>query len=127
MKIKVTLLPVAFDEKFNFLDDRRNTLLIDGGNPIHRYIYSESVSECLSKLCESYLQYSYEWLDIHLADFRRVSPQEFEVVYVCQFPFVENFERAGDKISLSLNKEINEIEDYYVTIVSKYGSRRFAP
>ena len=127
MRIKVTLLPVAFDERFNFLDKKRNTLLVDGESPIHRYIYSESVDECLSSLCASYLKYSYEWLDMQLADFRRVSPEEFEVVYFCQFPFIEDFEKAGDKISLSLNKEINEIEDYYVTIVSKYGSRRFAP
>jgi len=127
MKIKVTLLPVAFDDKFNFLDDRRNTLLIDGDSPLHRYIYSESVVECLSKLCENYLQYSYEWLDMQLADFRRVSSQEFEVIYVCHFPFVENFEKSGKKISLSLNKEINEIEDYYVNIISRYGSRRFTP
>tara|TARA_Y100000296_G_C5125768_1_gene232788 strand:+ start:137 stop:520 length:384 start_codon:yes stop_codon:yes gene_type:complete len=127
MKIKVTLLPVAFDEKFNFLDERRNTLLIDGDSPIHRYIYSESVNECLAKLCESYLQYSYEWLDVQLSDFRRVSTEEFEVVYFSQFPFIENFEKAGEKISLSLNKEINEIEDYYVDIISRYGSRRFAP
>ena len=64
---------------------------------------------------------------MQLADFRRVSPEEFEVVYFCQFPFIEDFEKAGDRIGLSLNKEINEIEDYYVTIVSRYGSRRFAP
>jgi len=127
MKIKVTLLPVAFNEKFNFLDKKRNVLLVDGDAPLHRYIYSESIDDCLAKLCEDYLKYSCHWLDIHLVGFRRVSAEEFEAVYFCQFPFIEGFDKAGDKISLSLNEEISEIEDYYVTIVSTHTSRRFIP
>ena len=127
MKIKLTLLPVAFNNKFNSFDKKRNTLLTDGDKPISRYMYSESVDECLKKLCTEYLHHSYGWLDIILADFRRVSDNECEVVYFTQFPYVDGFYRAGTPDSLASEETLEKLGEYYVGILSTYTTRRFAP
>ena len=126
MKIKLTLLPVAFNNKFNSFDNKRNTLLMDGDKPISRYIYSESVDECLKKLCTEYLHHSYSWLDITLTDFRRASSDEFEVVYFTQFPYVDGFYRAGTPDNLSSEETLEKLGEYYVGILSTYTTRRFA-
>tara|TARA_R110000824_G_scaffold55243_1_gene152265 strand:+ start:73 stop:456 length:384 start_codon:yes stop_codon:yes gene_type:complete len=127
MKIKLTLLPVAFDNKFNSFDKNRNTLLTNGGKPISRYMYSEPVDECLKKLCEEYLHHSYSWLDITLADFRRVSDSECEAVYFTQFPYVDGFHRAGTSDSLASEETLEKLGEYYIGILSKHTTRRFAP
>jgi len=127
MKIKLTLLPVAFNNKFNSFDKKRNTLLTDGDKPISRHMYSESVDECLKKLCAEYLHHSYGWLDITLADFRRVSDGECEVVYFTQFPYVDGFHRAGTPESLASEETLEKLGEYYIGILSTYTTRRFAP
>tara|TARA_R110000824_G_scaffold252918_1_gene441767 strand:+ start:249 stop:632 length:384 start_codon:yes stop_codon:yes gene_type:complete len=127
MKIKITLLPVAFNNKFNSFDNKRNTLLTDGGKPISRHIYSESVDDCLKKLCTEYLHHSYSWLDITLTDFRRTSDDEFESVYFTQFPYVDGFYRAGTPDNLSSEETLEKLGEYYVGILSTHTTRRFTP
>ena len=118
---------MAFNNKFNSFDKQRNTLLMDGDKPISRYMYSESVNECLKKLCEEYLHHSYSWLDITLADFRRVSDDECEVVYFTQFPHVDGFHRAGIPDNLSSEETLEKLGEYYIGILSTRTTRRFAP
>ena len=127
MKIKITLLPVAFNNKFNSFDNKRNTLLTDGDKPISRYMYSESVEECLKKLCEKYLFYSDSWLDIALVDFRKVSDSECEAVYFTQFPYIDGFHRAGTPDSLASEETLEKLGEYYIGILSTHAIRRFAP
>jgi len=127
MKIKITLLPVAFNNKFNSFDSNRNTLLTDGDKPISRYVYSESVDECLEKICTEYLHHSYSWLDITLTDFRRVLDSEFEAVYFTQFPYIDGFYRAGTPDNLSSEETLEKLGEYYVGILSTHTTRRFAP
>tara|TARA_R110000744_G_scaffold281753_1_gene393572 strand:- start:392 stop:775 length:384 start_codon:yes stop_codon:yes gene_type:complete len=127
MKIKITLLPVAFNNKFNSFDSKRNTLLTDGNKPISRYMYSESVEECLKKLCEKYLFYSDSWLDIALVDFRKVSDSECEAVYFTQFPYVDGFHRAGTPNNLASEEILEKLGEYYIGILSTHTTRRFAP
>jgi hypothetical protein len=127
MKIKLTLLPVAFNNKFNSFHKNRNTLLTDKGKPISRYMYSETVEECLKRLCAEYLHHSYSWLDITLTDFRRVSDNECEAVYFTQFPYVDGFQKSGTAESLSSEKTIEKLGEYYIGILSTHTTRRFAP
>ncbi len=126
MKIKITLLPVAFNNKLDILNENRNILLTDNDKPISRYIYSESVEECLKKLCEEYLFYSDSWLDIALVDFRRASDSECEAVYLTQFPHIEGFHKSGTLDILSSKETIKKLGEYYVGILSTHTTRRFA-
>jgi hypothetical protein len=127
MKIKITLLPVAFNNKFNSFDKKRNILLTDGDKPISRYMYSESVEECIKRLCEKYLFHSDSWLDIALVDFRRASDEECEAVYLTQFPYVEGFYKSGTIDMLSSKETLEKLGEYYIGILSTHTTRRFAP
>jgi len=126
MKIKITLLPVAFNNKLDILNENRNILLTDNDKPISRYIYSESVEECLKKLCEEYLFYSDSWLDIALVGFRRASDNECEAIYFTQFPYIERFHKSGTPDILASKETIEKLGEYYVGILSTHTTRRFA-
>ena len=102
-------------------------MLTDGGKPISRHVYSESVDECLEKACAEYLHHPYSWLDITLTDFRRLSGDEFEAVYFTQFPYVDGFYRAGTPDNLSSEETLEKLGEYYVGILSTHTTRRFAP
>mgnify|MGYP003659549792 CR=1 FL=1 len=125
MKIKITLLPVAFNSDPDSFNKNRNILLTDEDKPISRYMLSESAEECLEKLCGKYLFYSEGWLDITLVDFRRTSDSECEVVYFTQFPYIEGFHKSGTPDILFSKETIEKLGEYYVGILSTHTTRRF--
>ena len=55
MKIKLSILPVAFDSSKNILDAKRNSILLDEkAKVISRYFLSENVEECIEKLSSEF-------------------------------------------------------------------------
>jgi hypothetical protein len=126
MKIKLSILPVTFDNSKNIADATRNSLLLDqDGNVINRYFYNEDVPECLGKLSSEYIKYDTEWLDYQLADFCRVSEDEFEVVYYCHFPYVAGFSIKGKMLNLNNTDNLNKIGERYVRSISRFTTTRF--
>tara|TARA_Y100000593_G_scaffold50774_1_gene95467 strand:- start:3120 stop:3506 length:387 start_codon:yes stop_codon:yes gene_type:complete len=127
MKIKLSILPVAFDSSKNILDAKRNSILLDEkAKVISRYFLSENVEECIEKLSSEFIKYDTDWLDYNLADFYRISDKEFEVVYYCQFPYSAGFSIKGRMISLNDTDNLNSIGERYVRTLSKFTTTRFA-
>ena len=126
MKIKLSILPVSFDNSKNVMDATRNSLLLDEDkNVISRYFYSEDVPDVLDKLSSEYIKYDTEWLDYQLADFHRVSEDEFEVVYYCHFPYVVGFSVKGKMLNLNNTDNLNKIGERYVRSISRFTTTRF--
>jgi len=127
MKIKLSILPVTFENTKNILDADRNSLLLtQEKGVICRYFYSEDVKECLDKLSSEFIKYSTDWLDYKLVDFFRVSNDEFEVVYYCHFPYVAGFSLKGKMLNLNDTDNLNRIGERYVGAISKFTTTRFA-
>lgn len=126
MKIKLSILPVTFDNSKNIADATRNSLLLDeDSNVINRHFYSEDVPECLDKLSSEYIKYNTEWLDYQLADFYRISADEFEVVYYCHFPYAAGFSIKGKILNLNNTDNLNKIGERYVRSISRFTTTRF--
>ena len=127
MRIKLSILPVAFDNSKNILDAKRNNILLnDDAEVISRYFLSEDVEDCIDKLSSEFIKYDTEWLEYKLADFHRISDQEFEVVYYCQFPYCAGFSIKGRMLSLNDTDNLNRIGERYVRTLSKFITTRFS-
>jgi|14BtaG_2_1085337.scaffolds.fasta_scaffold24593_3 hypothetical protein len=127
MKIKLTLLPVTFDADKNIFDLDRNMILLDEDScVISRYFYNESVEECINKLSLEYIKYTPEWIGYTIADFYRVSDQEFEVVYFGSFPYALGFSNKGKTLSLSDTEKLSSIGERYVRTLSEFTSTRYS-
>ena len=127
MRIKPSILPVAFDNSKNILDAKRNNILLnDDAEVISRYFLSEDVEDCIDKLSSEFIKYDTEWLEYKLADFHRISDQEFEVVYYCQFPYCAGFSIKGRMLSLNDTDNLNRIGERYVRTLSKFTTTRFS-
>ena len=126
MKIKLSILPVAFDSSKNILDAQRNSILLDeDAKVISRYFLSEDTEECIKKLSSEFIKYDTDWLDYQLADFYRISDKEFEVVYYCQFPYCAGFSVKGRMLSLNDTDNLNSIGERYVRTLSKFTTTRY--
>ena len=127
MKVKLSILPVSFEDSKNILDANRNSLLLDENyGVISRYFYNEDVPECLEKLSSEFIKYDTSWLDYKLADFFKLSDTEFEVVYYSQFPYVAGFSNKGKVLNLNDTDNLNKIGERYVRTLSKFTTTRFA-
>ena len=124
MKIKVTLLPLAIDTSKPTLHPERIKLLVDG-EPLHKYLLSQTPKDAVKKICSEYLGYTYEWLDIDLCDFVR-HEDHFEAIYFCQFPTSYGWKSKGNTIRVCIDEEINQIGEHYFYIISRHSSRRYA-
>tara|TARA_R100000995_G_C3475130_1_gene120495 strand:- start:1207 stop:1593 length:387 start_codon:yes stop_codon:yes gene_type:complete len=127
MKIKLSILPVTFEDSKSILDANRNSLLLDDDyKVISRFFYQDTVEDCLNKLSSEFIKYDTDWLDYKLADFFRVSDEEFEVVYYCHFPYVAGFSIKGKMLNLNDTDSLNKIGERYVRAISKFTTTRFA-
>ena len=124
MKIKVTLLPLAIDTSKPTLHPERIKLLVDG-EPLHKYLLSETPEDAIKKICSEYLGYTYEWLSIDLCDFMR-HENHFEAIYFCQFPASYGWKSKGNTIRACIDEEIKQIGEHYFDIISRHSSRRYS-
>jgi hypothetical protein len=127
MKIKLSILPVTFEDSKSILDANRNSLLLDDDyKVISRFFYQDTVEDCLNKLSSEFIKYDTVWLQYKLADFFRVSDNEFEVVYYSHFPYVAGFSKKGKVLNLNNTDSLNKIGERYVGTLSKFTTTRFA-
>ena len=125
MKIKVTLIlvecnvsshSVAFNTIRLFLDENENIPSC--------YLYHPTEQDALKYLIGKHLHVDYECFNIFVADFRKISTNECEVVYYAKMPQV----LGCDKLGRFYNEDeiINlEIEEYYEQLISNRGRSYF--
>ena len=127
MKIKLTLIAIAFNNNHDTFSKRRNVILLHREELPNTLLLSEnSIDECLKKLSEKYLNHHFAWLDINLVGFRRVDEDTCEAVYFTQFPYASGFNRLGTPVNFYEQNLSDLLGEYYIDIISKHTTRKFA-
>jgi len=125
MKVKITLLVTSQDSKFNVLDPRRVKVLLDEAFcPPHKYLSTKNEDETLEELCESYLNFHYNWLVKSLVGFRKVDDTEVEVIYFSSIPNMDGCNKDGVFYSVKEIEKNKRMEEYYEQFISKFGGSR---
>lgn len=126
MKVKLTLVAVAFNNKYDSFNKKRNNVLLYKDSLPHSFLMSENtIDEALEKLTTKHLAFHFDWLDIHLVDFRRLDETTCEAVYFTQFPYAAGFNKLGIPENL-FDPELSEkLGDYYFDIISRHTTRKF--
>lgn len=127
MKVKITLLATCFDKRSNLSNKRSNNfVVVDEDNTLpSRYLLSDSPSDCVEKICEKFLSYSFDWLDFNVIDVKRNDADEVEIVYSTEFPYCENFYRYGKTLHL-YDDDLGEIlGEEYIEGITRATRRRF--
>ena len=125
MKIKVTLILVECNVSSHSVAFKTIRLFLDENENIPScYLYHPTEQDALKYLIGKHLHVDYEWFNIFVADFRKISTNECEVVYYAKMPQV----LGCDKLGRFYNEDeiINlEIEEYYEQLISNRGRSYF--
>ena len=126
MKIKLTLIAVAFDNKYDSFNKKRNNVLLHRNSLPSSFLLSEkTIDEGLEKLTSKYLNFHFNWLDIGLVDFRRIDENTCEAIYFTQFPHSSGFNRLGTPTNLFDSELLETLGEYYLDTISRHTSRKF--
>tara|TARA_R110000744_G_scaffold20622_1_gene54100 strand:+ start:4489 stop:4875 length:387 start_codon:yes stop_codon:yes gene_type:complete len=126
MKIKLTLIAIAFNNNHDAFSQRRNVVLLHKEMLPSTFLLSEnSIDECLKKLSEKYLNHNFVWLDMNLVEFRRVDEDTCEAVYITQFPYASGFNRLGTPTNFYEQNLSDLLGEYYIDIISSHTARKF--
>lgn len=126
MKIKITLLLGQIDKRRSINDESYFKLHLTNKNEFpSRLIHSKDEKQTLREICEEYFNIDFDWLKIHIADFRILTINNErigEVVYITYVPEILGIVKSGKLVSESYLKEQNiNIEDFYGQIFTRKG------
>lgn len=125
MKIKITLILIECNVSTHSAALNTIRLFLDEDDCIPScYLYHETEQDALQHLVGKHLHIDYEWLNIFVADFRKISTNECEVVYYAKMPQILGADKLG---RFHTEAEILnlKIEDYYEQLISNRGRSYF--
>ena len=88
------------------------------------HLYHPTEQDALKHLVSKHLHIEYEWLEIHVADFRKISTNECEVVYFAKMPQILGADKLGKFFTEAEIIDL-KIEDYYEQLISNRGRSYF--
>ena len=125
MKIRITLILVECNISTHSTALNTIRLFLDENTCIPScYLYHPTEQDALKYLVGKYLHIDYEWLDIHVADFRKVAANECEVVYFAKMPQILGADKLGRFYTEAEIIDL-KLEDYYEQIISSRGRSYF--
>lgn len=125
MKIKITLILIECNVSKYSTALNTIRLFLDENHCIPScYLYHATEQDALKFLVGKHLYVDYEWLTIHVADFRKISTNECEVVYSAKMPQILGADKLG---RFHTEAEIIDlkIEEYYEKLISNGGRSYF--
>tara|TARA_R100000995_G_C3474508_1_gene120131 strand:- start:932 stop:1324 length:393 start_codon:yes stop_codon:yes gene_type:complete len=125
-KIKISLIAVAFDNKYDTFNKKRNNVLLHRDKLPYTFLMSEkTIEEALERLTQKYLNFHFKWLDVNLVGFRNIDEATCEAIYFTQFPYSSGFNRLGTPTNLFDSDLAEKLGDYYLDAISRHTTRKF--
>ena len=123
MKIKVTLLFTAYDKTVDMVDINHNKIFLNDELEFpYCYLAAKDPSDAINEICYNNFRFDPSWLMSIVSGFRKISPTEFEVVYLSSRPMVKNSIKLGDFYTMYevLSSE-KQIDPYYEQILRSHN------
>tara|TARA_R100001244_G_scaffold128041_1_gene98879 strand:+ start:68 stop:445 length:378 start_codon:yes stop_codon:yes gene_type:complete len=125
MKIKITLILVECNVSSHSAAFNTIRLFLDENECIPScHLYHPTEQDALKHLVSKHLHTDYEWLNIFVADFRKISTNECEVVYFAKMPQILGADKSGKFYTEAEMMDL-KIEDYYEQLISNRGRSYF--
>lgn len=113
MRIRATLIVAQQDLKSSWQsDDYFRFFLTEDDRFPSSLISTKSENDTVKGLFEKYFNVYFDWANVQLSDFRRISIEDCEVLYSCKIPAMLGVEKSGKFIPISKKDEI-DIEEFY--------------
>tara|TARA_Y100000004_G_scaffold163352_1_gene192660 strand:+ start:233 stop:607 length:375 start_codon:yes stop_codon:yes gene_type:complete len=113
MRVRATLIVAQQDLRSSWQsDDYFRFFLTEDHRFPSSLISTKSENDTVKDLFEKYFNVYFDWANVQLSDFRRVSIEDCEVLYSCKIPAMLGVEKSGKFIPISKKDEI-DIEEFY--------------
>ena len=113
MRVRATLIVAQQDLRSSWQsDDYFRFFLTEDYRFPSSFISTKSENDTVKDLFEKYFNVYFDWANVQLSDFRRVSIEDCEVLYSCKIPAMLGVEKSGKFIPISKKDEI-DIEEFY--------------
>lgn len=127
MKVNLTFIVSQCNTKLHPTDENYFKFFI---NNDHKFPSSVMTSKdeynTLKSISDEYFHLEFDWMQKELHDFRRISLNECEVIYVSNIPEILGITKSGRFMSDSEAERLNiKIDKYYEQLLSKRSRCNF--
>ena len=123
MKIKITFIVTQHNSHLSPMDDDYFKFFLNDHNQFPScYMSTQDEYETLKTISDKYFHVDFEWFTKELYGFRRIDPNDCEVVYTAFMPEILGSLKSGRFYSDNQAIQSNiELDPYYEEFLSKRG------